>query len=188
MSSSTLLSVFALFLICCVHQTEAQSGRVCVIRSRGNTNEDQGPVVFKLRRKQGTQGNVTVSYTLVDETTQPPDIMGERSGTVTFVDGQTMATISVKINDDDEQEDSEQFRIILSGDSIGAETSTSAIIADDDVYSPWGPWVGDCSVTCGPANKTETRNRTCISVRVERCVQTLNDSRIVDCNLTGCPS
>ncbi|XP_048251971.1 adhesion G protein-coupled receptor B2-like isoform X2 [Haliotis rufescens] len=99
-----------------------------------------------------------------------------------------MATVEVQINDDDEPEDAEQFRIILSGDSIGAVTSTSAIIADNDFYSPWGQWVGDCSVTCGPANKTETRNRTCIAVRVSRCKEALTDSRIVDCNLPGCPT
>lgn len=76
-------------------------GSVCVVLSEGNTNENEGPVVFNLERKLGTNGTICVTYEIIDETTEPADILGNRTGKVTFVDGQTMATVEVVINDDD---------------------------------------------------------------------------------------
>ncbi|XP_046330549.2 SCO-spondin-like isoform X2 [Haliotis rufescens] len=188
MSAATLLSVFAFLLITCVPQTEAQAGQVCVVQMTDNVDEDKGPVIFQFVRKQGSVGTVSVSYTLADVTTEPEDIIGDRTGTITLADGVTAANLSVQINDDTIEEDSEQFSITLTG-GTGPESIATAIIFDNDVYSTWGEWVGDCSgtVTCGPANKTETRTRACVAVVPPFCVQSLTENRIVDCNLPDCP-
>ncbi|XP_071093599.1 uncharacterized protein [Haliotis cracherodii] len=189
MSAATLLSVFAFLLITCVPQTEAQAGQVCVVQMTDNVDEDKGPVIFQFVRKQGSTGTISFSYNLADVTTEPEDIIGPRTGTIVLADGVTAANLSVEINDDTEEEDSEQFSITLTG-GTGPESIATAIIFDNDVYSSWGEWVGDCSgtVTCGPANKTETRNRTCIAVVPPFCVQSLTENRTVDCNLPDCPT
>ncbi|XP_071092640.1 A disintegrin and metalloproteinase with thrombospondin motifs adt-1-like [Haliotis cracherodii] len=188
MSAATLLSVFALLLITCVPQTEAQAGQVCVDQMKNNVDEDKGPVIFQFVRKQGSNGTISVSYNLTDVTTEPGDINGSRNGTIIFRDGETAKNLSVEINDDKIPEDSEQFSITLTG-GTGPETIATAIIVDNDFYSSWGEWVGDCSgtVTCGPANKTETRNRTCIAVVPPFCMESLTENRTVDCNLPDCP-
>ncbi|XP_048251967.1 A disintegrin and metalloproteinase with thrombospondin motifs adt-1-like isoform X2 [Haliotis rufescens] len=186
MSTATLLSIFAFLVICWVQQTEAQAGQVCIVRAENNVNEDMGPIVFELIRKGGSTGTVTVTYTIFNISSQAEDILGPRTGSITFSDGQTEANISVAINDDILGEDSEQFLVILTGD-VGPETFAVGIIFDNDIYSPWGEWSnGECGVTCGSAMKTETRTRTCVAFIPARCVL-LSENRTVDCNLPDCP-
>lgn len=76
------------------------AGQVCIVREENNVNEDMGPIVFDLIRKGGSAGTVTATYTIIDISTEPEDILGPRTGSITFSDGQTEANISVAINDD----------------------------------------------------------------------------------------
>ncbi|XP_067664279.1 SCO-spondin-like [Haliotis asinina] len=188
MSAVTLLSVFVFLLITSVQETRAQSGQICVRLMVNNVNEDVGSVMFEIFRKQGTAGSVAVDYTITDVTTEPEDIIGPRTGTVMLNDGETLATISVEINDDTIEEDTEQFTLSLTGQT-GPESQATALIFDNDVYSPWGAWMEgiECSVTCGPGNITETRTRTCVAVIPIRCVQPSTETRIVACNPGPCP-
>ncbi|XP_067664278.1 A disintegrin and metalloproteinase with thrombospondin motifs adt-1-like [Haliotis asinina] len=188
MSAVTLLSVFAFLLISSVQETRAQTGQLCVVLMQNNVHEDVGSVVFEIIRKGGSTGSVTVSYTITDVTTEPDDITGPRTGTLTLGDGETTATISVPINDDTLEEDSEQFTLSLDG-QIGPQSQATALIFDNDVYSPWATWEvgGVCSVTCGPGNSTDTRTRTCISVIPIRCVLPITETRSVACNPGACP-
>ncbi|XP_067664280.1 properdin-like [Haliotis asinina] len=152
----------------------------------GNVLESMGPVVFKLQRKFGTAGNITVNFTVTDVNTNSTDLNTRRNDIITFTDGETMKFLNITIVDDLLQEDNEQFIVDLTG-AVGAVTRAAALIIDDETHSQWSEWIGDCSVTCGPANKTETRSRTCIAFDPQRCNLPLNESRVVECGLPDCP-
>ncbi len=62
--------------------------------------EDGGQLIFALRREGSLSGNKSVNVSIEDLTTEPEDIIGPRTTTVTFVDGQAVFLFNVSINDD----------------------------------------------------------------------------------------
>ncbi|WP_275588760.1 endonuclease/exonuclease/phosphatase family protein [Croceicoccus hydrothermalis] len=96
-------------------------------------------LTFTVRRTGGSDGEVTVDYAVVlgddAQSADAADIAGPLSGTVTFADGQTSATITVAVVGDTVAEPTETFALTLNdatgGADIRAGTATGTIENDD---------------------------------------------------------
>jgi predicted extracellular nuclease/Ca2+-binding RTX toxin-like protein len=109
---------------------------------------------FTVRRTGGATGIVSVDYVI----TLPggaggadgSDVSGTLTGTVTFVEGQTTASIPFTVNGDITNEPNETFTVALSnatgGASIGDGSATATITNDD---APPSIAIGDVAVTEG---------------------------------------
>ena len=126
--------------------------------------------VFTVTRSGGDDGTVSVDYTVnlpggmggADAT----DIPGTLTGTVTFLDGETSATITVGVAGDTSFEPDETFTVTLSnaqgGATIGDDTGLGTITNDD--AAPAGTLaINDVSLgegNSGPTTFTFTVSRT----------------------------
>lgn len=98
-------------------------------------------LVFTVTRSGGSAGAVSASYALTNTTTSNDDFTGATSGTVTFADGQTTATITISVVGDTNIEVDETFDLTLfnptGGATIADNMATGTIINDD--LPPQGP-------------------------------------------------
>lgn len=90
-----------------------------------NLDEDAGTATVVVTRTNGRLGTVTVDYATQTGTAGTDDFTPV-SGTLTFVDGQAEAEITVAINDDDVDEDLESLAFLLSNPTGGALLGTDA--------------------------------------------------------------
>ncbi len=90
--------------------------------------ENAGSVTLTLTRTNGSQGTVTVDYATSDYTAVAGVNYVASSGTVTFLDGQLTATITISVLDDMVVNGDNGFFVTLSnptgGATLGAPTST----------------------------------------------------------------
>ena len=117
-----------------------------------SVNEDAGEATVTVTRTGGTLGSATVNYTTSDFT---PDVVATAggaspyathdvdytatSGVLTFTDGQSEATISIPLLDDELLEDGEAFKLTLSDPSEGAsldEVTVAVVMIDDTSPRP----------------------------------------------------
>lgn len=104
-------------------------------------NSGTTDLVFTVNRSGGSAGAVTASYALTNTTTSNDDFTGPTSGTVTFADGQTSATITIGVVGDTNIEIDETFDLTLSNPTGGAtitDNTGTGTIQNDDVPPP-GP-------------------------------------------------
>ncbi|MBA4768201.1 MAG: hypothetical protein H2049_11300 [Porphyrobacter sp.] len=98
-------------------------------------------LLFTVTRANGDDGAVTADYTIDLGTASAADIAAPLSGTVSFADGATTATITVNVIGDTEIERDETLSVTLSnptgGATITAATATGTILNDD--LPPPGP-------------------------------------------------
>jgi hypothetical protein len=101
-----------------------------------DSTEDDQSVIVTVNRLYGTQGEVTVDYTLVNGSAISPDDYTAQAGTLIFADGVTMQTINIVLIDDEIVEETEEFFVNLSnisgGAVFGSKQQTQVTIADDD--------------------------------------------------------
>ena len=114
--------------------------------SIGNASVIEGDVgtaslVFTVTRTGGADGAVSADYAVAFGTANAADITGPISGTVSFADGQTTATITLGVVGDTVIEFDETLQVTLSnplgGAAIAAASATGTIINDD--LPPQGP-------------------------------------------------
>ena len=100
-----------------------------------NLDEAAGTATFTVTRTSGRLGAVSVDYATQTGTANNNDFVAT-SGTLNFVNGQSEATITIQINDDDIEEDLESFSLLLSnptgGAVLGSDTVGTVTIADND--------------------------------------------------------
>jgi uncharacterized protein len=98
-------------------------------------------LVFTVTRANGDDGAVSADYAVTLGTADALDITGPISGTVSFADGETTATISIAVNGDISIEANETLSVTLSNPTGGATitdaTATGTILNDD--LPPRGP-------------------------------------------------
>ena len=114
------------------------AGTIGLTVSKVSIAEDIGEIVATVSRSGGTAGTVSVSYSTVAITAGATDFTAE-SGTVEFLDGVTQQQIRIAILDDAEVESDEQFRIVLSDVTGGADLGPHnqlVTIQDNDQPSP----------------------------------------------------
>ena len=99
--------------------------------------ESDGNIIITVERTGDTSSTVTVDYATVDDTAIAGEDYIASSGTLIFSPGETIQNIDIQIIDDNQVEDTEQFRIVLSnptgGLTLGDRDSIILSIIDDDV-------------------------------------------------------
>ncbi|MBA4044604.1 MAG: hypothetical protein C0471_09330, partial [Erythrobacter sp.] len=104
-------------------------------------DEGSTSLVFTVTRSGGSAGEVSVNYSLTNGQTSNDDFTGLTSGTVTFADGQTTATITIAVIGDTVIEPDETFDLTLfnptGGATITDNMATGTIFNDD--LPPQGP-------------------------------------------------
>jgi len=110
---------------------------VLFTQNKSTVNENGSSIRVAVNRSNGREA-VSVDYSTVDASAKAGSDYSKSSGTLKWKAGESgNKFISVKINDDNEQENEENFTINLSnisGGSFGPFTSITVIINDDDNY------------------------------------------------------
>ena len=115
-------------------------GEISIENASYSVNEGAGTLEVTLVRSNGSDGLVSVTAALFDDTAIAGNDFNTRSSNiVTFMDGQTTANVSIRIIDDSDIETDETFRLELSnpdgGVSIAGTTSATITIVDNDTGS-----------------------------------------------------
>ena len=85
-----------------------------------NVLESQGEAVITVERVGGAHGVVTVHYSTSNGRAKAEFDYVETAGTLTFLDGESMKTISIPIVEDDVNDPGESFNITISNPTNGA--------------------------------------------------------------------
>ncbi|WP_286766513.1 choice-of-anchor Q domain-containing protein, partial [Rhodopirellula sp. UBA1907] len=95
---------------------------------------------FTVTRSENTTGIVTVDYSVVGNGGNPADASDFGgtlpTGTVTFADGDSTATITVNVSGDTQVEPNEGFTVVLSNasdDTVISQADAEGIILNDDI-------------------------------------------------------
>ncbi|NJN49227.1 MAG: hypothetical protein HC805_04890, partial [Alkalinema sp. RL_2_19] len=107
-----------------------------------SVDEAIGTVNLTVNRIGGSDGIVTIDYATLGVSASPEADYVTQSGTITFQDGETEATFSLEIINDELGENAEAFAITLSnptGDAALGLTSTIVIIEENDGGSDVAP-------------------------------------------------
>ncbi len=94
-----------------------------------------GGITLTVSRTGGSDGTVTVDYATADGSALQPGDYTQATGTLTFLDGELSQTIPLTLTNDTTWEPSEDFTVTLSNvvdATLGAQTSTTVTITDDD--------------------------------------------------------
>ena len=98
-------------------------------------DEDGGEIQVTVIRDGGSSGDVTIDYATEDDAAVAGLDYSAVSGTLIFADGETEATITVPILDDEIAEESELFWMYLSnptGGATGAASGAQLLINDNE--------------------------------------------------------
>ncbi|MFV1984356.1 MAG: Calx-beta domain-containing protein [Thiohalomonadales bacterium] len=123
----------------------AQPGVLAFSVGTWSVNEGVGTTMLTVTRTGGSDGIVTVNYNTVDgiATASTPATISDYTSaneTLTFAAGVTSQTVMLTIVDDTQVEGNETFKVNLStptgGASLGARTSNTVTIIDNDVLQP----------------------------------------------------
>jgi hypothetical protein len=95
---------------------------------------------FTVTRSENTIGTVTVDYSVVGSGDNPADASDFGgtlpTGTVTFADGESTATITVNVSGDNQVEPNESFAVVLSNasdDTVISQADAEGVILNDDL-------------------------------------------------------
>ena len=115
-------------------------GDFALASSNYSVSEGGGTVSIVVRRTGGSEGTVTLDYSTINGTAIAGQDYNARSGTLTFLDGQTTKTVNVTIRDDANLEGNEQFNFAIdnlqgSGTLLAPRTATITIDDNDSVQS-----------------------------------------------------
>ncbi len=116
-------------------------GQIGLRRGRFVTPEDGGQILLDVVRREGSQGEVGVSWSVLGQNAMPGEDFEEISGTVTFADGDSQPKrIAIPLENDDQPEGDEFFQVVLQDPEGGATLGGLAVarveIRDDDTPSP----------------------------------------------------
>ena len=94
--------------------------------------ENAGAVALTVSRVNGSDGEITVNYQTQDGSAKAGTDYTAASGELVFAEGETSKTISIAILNNSTVDGSRSFSVNLSGNNLGATTSTNVTITDDD--------------------------------------------------------
>ncbi|TWT76490.1 Soluble aldose sugar dehydrogenase YliI precursor [Planctomycetes bacterium CA13] len=107
--------------------------------SQVTVNENAGEVVLRVLRTGDVSAPASIYYQTANQSAVTGSDYSQRSDTVNFAAGQTVAEISIPIINDNADEGDETFRVTLSnavGANLGSTETTIVTIRDDDDTSP----------------------------------------------------
>ena len=103
-------------------------------------DEDAGNLTLTVNRSEGSDGIVSVKYTVAGVTATPGSDYTDTSDTLEFQDGDAAKNIVVPINDDTIFEGNETFTVTLSdptgGATVGTTNQTVVTIVENEVFTP----------------------------------------------------
>lgn len=115
-------------------------GAVSLANNRYAVHENQGSVNIDIRRQGGANGTLVVDYATVPGTALPGQDYVSTSGTLVFVPGQTLATVSIPILNDSLYEGNETFSFTVDNmrgnGTLAAPRTATVLINDDDTVIP----------------------------------------------------
>ena len=126
--------------------TNNRAETVTAVDERGGTiewldtdfevTERQGNVTLTAIRSDHIYGEVSVAYTTLDGTALVGTDYVASTGLLVFASGQTAASLSISLTDDELDETGESFSVLLSdaagGAVLGSNTNANILILDDD--------------------------------------------------------
>ncbi|WP_207310418.1 DUF4347 domain-containing protein [Rubripirellula amarantea] len=117
-----------------------EPGVISMETSNVSIDEAAGTVSIDVVRNNGSDGQITVDFATVNGTAIAGQDYSERSGTITFADGEIRKSIVVPILNDSAVESTEQFNVTIDNVTGGAtllvpRTATVTIV-DDEVLLP----------------------------------------------------
>ena len=118
------------------------SGSIALGSGGINVNETAGSFTLDIIREGGSDGVVSVDYFTANDTAVAGQDYQAASGTVTFGDGETRRTITININDDNNDEGTETFSVRLdnaNGAPLFAPRTATIRILDNDSDLPSFP-------------------------------------------------
>ncbi len=114
----------------------AQQGKVELNTAERAVLETDTELTLSLARQGGSEGEVSVNYSLESGTAVSGEDFVSQSGTLTWSDGDTVdKTVTVTLINDSIEEDSEQFRLVLTAEDanlLGGVAETLIAIKDDE--------------------------------------------------------
>ncbi|WP_334057240.1 choice-of-anchor B family protein [Alteromonas sp. S005] len=114
----------------------AQQGKVELNTAERAVLETDPELTLSLARQGGSEGEVSVNYSLENGTAVSGEDFVSQSGTLTWSDGDTVQkTVTVTLINDSIEEDSEQFRLVLTTEDanlLGGVAETLIVIKDDE--------------------------------------------------------
>ncbi len=119
----------------------------------GTTN-----MVFTVTRSGGSTGAGDVTWTVSNGTTNAADFAGALTGTVSFADGQTTATITVAVAGDTDAEPNENYTVTLSSPTGGltiTDGSAAGTITNDDIAPIANVWINEINYDPAGADANE---------------------------------
>ncbi|MEE9403537.1 MAG: PA14 domain-containing protein, partial [Algisphaera sp.] len=113
-----------------------RAGRIQWVDRTYRVNESAGQVDIQIQRVDGTDGEVSANFVMINETATPGQDFTAPSGTVKFRNGQSTATVTIPILDDALIEGDESFSVSLSaangGAVLGAPRTRRVEITDNE--------------------------------------------------------
>ncbi|MCG7964240.1 MAG: S8 family serine peptidase, partial [Candidatus Thiodiazotropha taylori] len=104
--------------------------------SQYSIDENTNRLIVTVRRVGSSEGEVSVEYTTSDDDAVAGDDYISQSGRLTFADGETLRTIEIPIINDRDDEENEDFQILLSdvrgNAALGQQSEVEVVILDDD--------------------------------------------------------
>ncbi|MCG7926297.1 MAG: S8 family serine peptidase [Candidatus Thiodiazotropha taylori] len=105
-------------------------------QSQYSIDENTNRLIVTVRRVGSSEGEVSVEYTTSDDdAVAGADYISQR-GRLTFADGETLRTIEIPIINDRDDEENEEFQILLSdvrgNAALGQQSEVEVVILDDD--------------------------------------------------------
>lgn len=114
----------------------AQQGKVELNTAERAVLETDTKLTLSLARQGGSEGEVSVNYSLESGTAVSGEDFVSQSGTLTWSDGDTVdKTVTVTLINDSIEEGSEQFRLVLTAEDanlLGGVAETLIAIKDDE--------------------------------------------------------
>ena len=104
--------------------------------SQYSVDENTNRLIVTVRRVGSSDGEVSVEYTTSDDDAEAGADYVSQSGRLTFADGETLRTIEIPIINDRDDEENEDFQILLSdvrgNAALGQQSEVEVVILDDD--------------------------------------------------------
>jgi glucose/arabinose dehydrogenase len=118
----------------------ANPGAVSLAGNRFTVDENSGSINIDIRRQGGADGTLVVDYATVPGTATPGEDYVAASGSVVFLPGQSVATVTIAILDDSLYEGNETFSFTVDNmrgnGTLAAPRTATILINDNDTVIP----------------------------------------------------
>ena len=124
-------------------------GVISIGTSTFSVVENAGALSVPLVRQNGTDGSVSITFTIIPGTATAADIAGPMTGIITFANGQATQNLIIPIVDDAVFEGGETFSILISSPTNGATTGGVTLPSVTLIENDSQPQPGSITLSAG---------------------------------------